>query len=225
MRKDGVTHELLAALASTSTSTSAAATPPPPPPPPRRWFPGGKIVFVAPTKPLVEQQLKACREKTCIPKVRPATARRPRGRCLCSTARPPRPPRLARPRSPPGGDSAFRSVQPTRTSLPPSALLPAPSPPPHPSLPLRPSGRHRAADRHARPRRRPRRRVGRTAGVLLHAADPGERHRQRHLPQRQVRRRPGESRFPERSLRRLRHSLTASRPFAPRDPSRLRRRC
>ncbi|GFR40561.1 hypothetical protein Agub_g1137, partial [Astrephomene gubernaculifera] len=33
-----------------------------------RWFPGGKIVFVAPTKPLVEQQMKACKEKTCIPK-------------------------------------------------------------------------------------------------------------------------------------------------------------
>ncbi|EFJ47926.1 hypothetical protein VOLCADRAFT_117719, partial [Volvox carteri f. nagariensis] len=33
-----------------------------------RWFPDGKIVFVAPTKPLVEQQMKACKEQTCIPK-------------------------------------------------------------------------------------------------------------------------------------------------------------
>jgi ATP-dependent DNA helicase MPH1 len=29
-----------------------------------RWFPTGKVVFVAPTKPLVAQQIKAC-HKTC----------------------------------------------------------------------------------------------------------------------------------------------------------------
>lgn len=33
-----------------------------------RWYPGYKIVFMAPTRPLVAQQAKACREITCIPK-------------------------------------------------------------------------------------------------------------------------------------------------------------
>jgi Fanconi anemia group M protein len=33
-----------------------------------RWFPKGKIIFMAPTKPLVAQQIKACYEITGIPK-------------------------------------------------------------------------------------------------------------------------------------------------------------
>jgi ERCC4-related helicase len=33
-----------------------------------RWFPDGKIIFVAPTRPLVEQQLQACFEIVGIPK-------------------------------------------------------------------------------------------------------------------------------------------------------------
>ncbi len=37
--------------------------------PKRRWFPAGKIVFAAPTKPLVEQQMAAFRDKTGVPKV------------------------------------------------------------------------------------------------------------------------------------------------------------
>ena len=32
-----------------------------------RWFPGGKIIFMAPTKPLVEQQVKACHQIMSIP--------------------------------------------------------------------------------------------------------------------------------------------------------------
>ncbi|CAG9466830.1 unnamed protein product [Pedinophyceae sp. YPF-701] len=32
-----------------------------------RWFPGGKVVFLAPTKPLVAQQMQACRASTGIP--------------------------------------------------------------------------------------------------------------------------------------------------------------
>lgn len=32
-----------------------------------RWYPTGKIIFVAPTKPLVTQQLKACYEVMGIP--------------------------------------------------------------------------------------------------------------------------------------------------------------
>ncbi|KAG8812826.1 3'-5' DNA helicase, partial [Serendipita sp. 399] len=32
-----------------------------------RWFPGGKIIFVAPTKPLVAQQIEACHETCGIP--------------------------------------------------------------------------------------------------------------------------------------------------------------
>lgn len=32
-----------------------------------RWFPHGKVVFVAPTRPLVEQQLSACRRFMGIP--------------------------------------------------------------------------------------------------------------------------------------------------------------
>lgn len=32
-----------------------------------RWFPDGKIVFVAPTKPLVAQQIDACHQSCGIP--------------------------------------------------------------------------------------------------------------------------------------------------------------
>ena len=32
-----------------------------------RWFPGGKIIFMAPTKPLVEQQVKACHQIMSVP--------------------------------------------------------------------------------------------------------------------------------------------------------------
>lgn len=32
-----------------------------------RWFPDGKIVFVAPTKPLVAQQIEACHQSCGIP--------------------------------------------------------------------------------------------------------------------------------------------------------------
>jgi ERCC4-related helicase len=32
-----------------------------------RWFPEGKVVFVAPTKPLVAQQIDACHEVCGIP--------------------------------------------------------------------------------------------------------------------------------------------------------------
>lgn len=35
-----------------------------------RWFPQGKVVFVAPTRPLVEQQRKSCLETLCIPEDR-----------------------------------------------------------------------------------------------------------------------------------------------------------
>ena len=33
----------------------------------RRWFPHGKVVFLAPTRPLVEQQKAACRDICGIP--------------------------------------------------------------------------------------------------------------------------------------------------------------
>ena len=32
-----------------------------------RWFPGGKIIFMAPTKPLVEQQVEACHQIMSVP--------------------------------------------------------------------------------------------------------------------------------------------------------------
>lgn len=32
-----------------------------------RWFPEGKVIFVAPTKPLVAQQLEACLQSCGIP--------------------------------------------------------------------------------------------------------------------------------------------------------------
>jgi Fanconi anemia group M protein len=32
-----------------------------------RWFPHGKVVFLAPTRPLVEQQKSACRDICGIP--------------------------------------------------------------------------------------------------------------------------------------------------------------
>ena len=32
-----------------------------------RWFPDGKVIFLAPTKPLVNQQIKACYEVMGIP--------------------------------------------------------------------------------------------------------------------------------------------------------------
>ena len=32
-----------------------------------RWFPDGKVVFVAPTKPLVAQQIDACHQTCGIP--------------------------------------------------------------------------------------------------------------------------------------------------------------
>lgn len=32
-----------------------------------RWFPEGKVIFVAPTKPLVTQQVTACHETCGIP--------------------------------------------------------------------------------------------------------------------------------------------------------------
>lgn len=35
-----------------------------------RWFPKGKVVFVAPTRPLVEQQRQACLQTLCIPEDR-----------------------------------------------------------------------------------------------------------------------------------------------------------
>ena len=34
-----------------------------------RWFPHGKILFLAPTRPLVEQQADACHQKLGIPQV------------------------------------------------------------------------------------------------------------------------------------------------------------
>lgn len=32
-----------------------------------RWYPHGKVLFLAPTKPLVAQQINACREVIGIP--------------------------------------------------------------------------------------------------------------------------------------------------------------
>jgi hypothetical protein len=37
-----------------------------------RWFPNGKILFLAPTRPLVEQQADACHQKLGIPQVKPS---------------------------------------------------------------------------------------------------------------------------------------------------------
>jgi hypothetical protein len=37
------------------------------PPPVYRWFPSGKVVFVAPSKPLVAQQIEACHQTCGIP--------------------------------------------------------------------------------------------------------------------------------------------------------------
>ncbi|CAI5459451.1 unnamed protein product, partial [Closterium sp. Yama58-4] len=39
-----------------------------------RWFPHGKIVFMAPTRPLVLQQIRACHNVVAIPQVGPFTA-------------------------------------------------------------------------------------------------------------------------------------------------------
>lgn len=33
-----------------------------------RWYPTGKIIFMAPTKPLVKQQIEACYNIMAIPK-------------------------------------------------------------------------------------------------------------------------------------------------------------
>ena len=36
-----------------------------------RWFPAGKVIFMAPTRPLVTQQIGACHDIVAIPPVRP----------------------------------------------------------------------------------------------------------------------------------------------------------
>ena len=36
-----------------------------------RWFPAGKVIFMAPTRPLVTQQIGACHDIVGIPHVRP----------------------------------------------------------------------------------------------------------------------------------------------------------
>ena len=36
-----------------------------------RWFPAGKVIFMAPTRPLVTQQIGACHDIVGIPHVGP----------------------------------------------------------------------------------------------------------------------------------------------------------
>ena len=136
--------------------------------PRHRWFPEGKVVFVAPSRPLVSQQLEACSRCMDIPKARargagegggvrlPHHARAGKahtvrvGRvctaCACGGS-PVLLPRLLRHHCTP--------------FVPPRSLVP-------------PSGAHRGAQGQARRRRqreqRPRRRVGCWPPVLHHAA-------------------------------------------------------
>lgn len=62
--------------------TQSARLPPTAP----RWFPDGKLVFTAPTKPLVEQQHRACLEKTHIPKVRCGVTQTDSAMCVVQTS-------------------------------------------------------------------------------------------------------------------------------------------